>query len=77
MSKRRTSLEDYTMAEREGFAKLWDRLAKQATTDGERVRRVYIAQDWRHSPRGVLQDFVEDRVTLSRRRGQRNGQRNV
>jgi len=42
-----------------------------------RVESVYIAQDWRHSPRGVLQDFVEDRVTLSRRRGQRNGQRNV
>ncbi len=52
MSGRRTSLEDYTKAEREGFAKLWDHLAKQAMTDGERVRRVRIAQDWRHRPMG-------------------------
>jgi len=71
MPRRKTNLQDYTMMEREGFAKLWDRLATQATTDGERVRRVHIAQDWRHSPRGVLQDFVEDRVAPSRRRGQR------
>jgi len=52
MSGRKTSLADFTVAEREGVAQLWDVLAHQATTDDERARRVRIAQDWRHSASG-------------------------
>lgn len=57
MSGRKTRLEDYTAAEREGVAKLWDVLAQQAKTEDERTRRVRIAYDWRHSTNGMLRDF--------------------
>lgn len=57
VSERMTCLEDYTTMEREGFAQLWDTLARQAKTDGERARRVRIAHDWRHSKSGMLRDF--------------------
>jgi len=40
MSGRKTSLADFTVAEREGVAQLWDVLAHQATTDDERARRL-------------------------------------
>ena len=56
-SLRKTCLEDYAAAEREGVAEAWDILAQQAKTEDERTRRVLIAYGWRHSISGMLGDF--------------------
>jgi len=59
MSGRKISLKDYTAAEREGIAELWNVLVLQAKSEDERARRVRIAHDWRHSTNGILRGSTE------------------